>query len=274
MSLVIVPGQFQATPKPVGKFASTMLSVKVAEIAEPSRFRKGREYLRDDAVTRLEIDTGRMRAVVVGGQPQPYLVDVLVRVLPRLEPPNDSTLRLHLHRLTPDMGDMTIRCTCPDPEVPCKHVVAALLALSGELIAQPNLLVQWRCEPPADDARVEVGSRARGHLRLAPVIDTPDEAPPAPVPPVPPSAVPERTTARRSEPAPEPDEPTTEPAAESPTKPVDPWVSDEWQHFLGSLPLPAAPEVPRERLPAGRSMIGVIDVGRVIADALSVLTGD
>ena len=265
MSLVIVPGQFQATPKPVGKFASTLLSVKVAEIAEPSRFRKGREYLRDDAVTRLEIDTGRMRAVVVGGQPQPYLVDVLVRVLPRLEPANESTLRLHLHRLTPDMGDMTIRCTCPDPEVPCKHVVAALLALSGELIAQPNLLVQWRCEPPADDARVEVGSRAHRHLRLAPAIDDADTAPA-----LPPPAVPERTTARRSEPAPEPDEPTTESA----TEPVDPWMSDEWQHFLGSVPLPAAPEVPRERLPAGRSMIGVIDVGRVIADALSVLTGD
>ena len=30
----------------------------------------------------------------------------------------------------------------------------------------------------------------------------------------------------------------------------------------------------RDRLPAGRSMIGVIDVGRVIADALSVLTSD
>ena len=262
MSLVIVPGQFQSTPKPVGKFASTMLSVKVAEIAEPSRFRKGREYLRDDAVTRLEIDTGRMRAIVMGGQPQPYLVDVLVRVLPRIEPLNDSTLRLQLHRLIPDMGDMTIRCTCPDPEVPCKHVAAALLALSGELIAQPNLLVQWRCEPPADDARVEVGSRARGHLRLAPVPE-PDE--PAT----------EQTTEPTTEPTDKPtDAPTIEPAAESPTKPVDPWVSDEWQHFLGSLPLPAAPEVPRDRLPAGRSMIGVIDVGRVIADALSVLTGD
>ena len=266
MSLVIVPGQFQSTPKPVGKFAGTMLSVKVAEIAEPSRFRKGREYLRNDAVTRLEIDTGRMRAVVMGGQPQPYLVDVLVRVLPRIEPLNDSTLRLQLHRLIPDMGDMTIRCTCPDPEVPCKHVAAALLALSGELIAQPNLLVHWRCEPPADDARVEVGSRARGHLRLAPVIDTAEAAPPVP----PPHAVPERTTARSSEPAPEPDESPNEP----PTEPAAPWVSDEWQHFLGSLPLPAAPEVPRDRLPAGRSMIGVIDVGRVIADALSVLTGD
>lgn len=247
MSIVLVPGQFHSPPDPVGKLASTLMSVAVAGMADPARFRKGRAYLTEHAVTRLEIDVGRLSATVIGSRPQPYQVEVLVTVMPPVDAPTPAALRLHLNRLTPEAEHMQVRCTCPDPELPCKHVVATLLALSNELVSRPNLLLHWRCESLVERGRPTVGSRARGerHLRLAP-----------PLPQQPSRAASSAT-----------------PAA-PPPEPERPWDTPQWREFIGSLPIPEPPEVPRTPAPTGRAMLGVIDVGAVIRNAIEVLVGD
>jgi hypothetical protein len=68
-------------------------------------------------------------------------------------------------------------CTCPDWDDPCKHGVAALLALAAELSARPEFLVAWRCGEGDSRPPTRVGSRARAdrHLRLVP--PTPPQSP-------------------------------------------------------------------------------------------------
>jgi uncharacterized Zn finger protein len=76
--------------------------------------------------------------------------------------------RAHVARLIPRGDDLLASCTCPDWDDPCKHAVAALLALAAELASRPELLVSWRCGEVEGRARTKVGSRARPdrHLRL------------------------------------------------------------------------------------------------------------
>ena len=61
MSVVVVPSNWVGIPHPAGRLANTLLSVAVAGIADPTRFRKGRQYATDGAVTRLEVDHGIVR---------------------------------------------------------------------------------------------------------------------------------------------------------------------------------------------------------------------
>ncbi|MEY4173500.1 MAG: hypothetical protein RI900_665, partial [Actinomycetota bacterium] len=165
MSIVVVPGQFHSAPHPAGKLASTLLSVAVAGLADPARFRRGKQYVGDHAVGRLELEAGLLRATVTGSRATPYQVVVRVPLLPPFDHATSDALRQQLTRLTPEPVDIDTSCTCPDPETPCKHAVAALLAFAAELVAQPRLLVQWRCAT-GDTPRAEVGSRASGPPRL------------------------------------------------------------------------------------------------------------
>jgi hypothetical protein len=256
MSIVVVPGQFHSPPNPVGKLASTLMSVAVAGMADPARFRKGKAYLAEHAVTRLEIEPGRLSATVNGSRPQPYVVEVLVDIMAPVDAPTPAALRLHLNRLTPEIEHLHVRCSCPDPELPCKHVVAALLALSNELVGRPNLLLHWRCEPTPEPGRAEVGARARGerHLRLAPPL-------------------PGGGAAARRDPT-HPRNPSHPVYPGDSGEPEHPWDTPQWRTFLGSLPLPDLPEVPPDAAPTGRAMLGVINVGAVIGDALEVLRDD
>ena len=240
MSIVLLPGQFRGDPHPVGRLASTLLSVAVAGLADPPRFRRGKLYVVEGAVTRLELSPGQLLATVVGSRDEPYQVVATVGLVPR-PPGSIESLRTQLTRLTPEGGDLLVSCTCPDWDDPCKHAVAALLAFAAELVGRPELLLEWRCEPGPDGesspSRAAVGSRAlRGserHLRLA------------------------HSGSRQPEP-----EPT----------PHDPWASDEWRAFLGSLPLPSPPPVERKQAPVRRALLGTIDLGSWVQSALDELT--
>lgn len=234
MSIVVVPGQFHAAPHPAGKLASTLLAVAVAGIADPARFRRGKRYVAEHAVHRLEIEPGTLTATVAGSEPRPYRVAIACTQIPAFEQTGADALRLQLARLTPDAGDLFCTCSCMDDDDICKHVVAALLALAGELVNRPELLVQWRCATTGEaPARPGVGSRARPaerHLRLAP------------------------------------------PVAERVAEP-SPWETPAWQAFLGTLP-PAVPEVPATPVSIGRAMVGAIDLAAIVRSALATLRGD
>ena len=151
-----------------GKLATTLLSVAVAGMAEPSRFRRGRAYLSERAVARLEVSPGLLHAIVVGSRPEPYGVNVEVQLVPRPADLTEEPTREQVMRLMPDSDDLRVSCTCPDDESPCKHVIAALLSLANELTERPDLMIEWVCGSSAPAERVAVGSRAKSerHLRL------------------------------------------------------------------------------------------------------------
>jgi hypothetical protein len=235
MSIVIVPGQFQGVPHPAGKLASTLLSVAVAGMADPARFRRGKTYVGEGAVTRLLVEPGLLTASVTGSRRQPYQVLINVPLVPRIANDAPEALRTQLTRLTPEPHDLLASCTCPDMDDPCKHVVAAVLAFANELISRPELMVQWRCDTDGTvTERPRVGARAKPgerHLRLA--------------------GTPVRTADR----------------------PTPPWESPEWVAFLGTAPVDPG-DVPREPVAVGRAVLGLIDLAAVVRSAVEALTFD
>lgn len=172
MSIVITPGTAKprSEPTPAGRLAASLLSVTVAGLADPQRFRRGKAYLVDHAVTLLELSEGLLLATVVGGRPEPYRVTITVETVARPDDLGPVPERAHVARLIPRGEELLCTCTCPDWDDPCKHGVAALLALAAELGARPELLVAWRCGEGESRPQTRVGSRARTdrHLRLVP----------------------------------------------------------------------------------------------------------
>ena len=180
MSIVITPTpqRPRGEPSPAGRLAGSLLSVTVAGMADPQRFRRGKSYLADHAVTRLEIAEGVLLASVMGGRPDAYHVTVTVQTVPRPPGLEGVPERSHVARLIPRGEEILCTCTCPDWDDPCKHGVAALLGLAAEFAHRPELLVAWRCDAgeEATSERPAVGWRGRQqrHLRLVP------PAPPSP----------------------------------------------------------------------------------------------
>lgn len=172
MSIVITPGpaHLRREPSTAGRLAASLLSVTVAGMADPQRFRRGKGYLADNAVSRLELSEGVLLATVVGGRPEPYHVTITVEMVTRPDDLGQVLERSHVARLIPRGEELLCSCTCPDWDDPCKHAVAALLALAAELGPRPELLATWRCGDLDDRDRPKVGSRARAdrHLRLVP----------------------------------------------------------------------------------------------------------
>lgn len=174
MSIVITPKPASMSsrrePTQAGRLAASLLSVTVAGLADPQRFRRGKAYVADNAVDRLELSEGVLLATVVGGRPEPYHVTITVESVTRPDDLGQVPERAHVARLIPRGEELLCSCTCPDWDDPCKHAVAALLALAAEMAARPELLATWRCGDVDDSRRTKVGSRARTdrHLRLVP----------------------------------------------------------------------------------------------------------
>jgi hypothetical protein len=206
-------------------------------MADPARFRRGKVYVTEGAVTRIQLTPGQLVATVDGSRSHGYQVYVTVRTVERPDVSTPELLRAQINRLTPEGDDLMVSCTCPDDSDPCKHAVAAILAFAAELVSRPELLVQWRCGELGDaPTRAQVGSRARAserHLRLAPALPN------------------DRARVRAPE-------------------PPSPWENPEWQVFLGSLP-PAEPELPHEPAQVRRAMLGTIDLGAWVQSAIDEL---
>lgn len=263
MTVVVVPGQFSMPPHQVGPMASMLMSVMVAGFADPQRFRRGKAYSSDGAVTRLEISPGRVVATVQGGRPTPYrtVIDVTTVVRPVLG--TNEAFRSHLNTLSPQASELVCSCDCPDPGEPCKHAVATLLTLAHELTGRPELLLEWRCAAGADDGRrAELGSRARTgarHLSVAP-----DPASSVPAAPESPASSPAASPASPR--------PTSAPDPASTSRgPRDPWDDDSWRAFLGAQP-PAPPNVDDEPLTLGHAMFGPVDLTAWLSSAHTTLS--
>ena len=121
---------------PTGRLVSTLLDVLVAELADPNRLRRGREYAHQGAVGPLHVSAGRVEADVQGSVAQPYHVSVEVFQVPA------GTGRMIA--LVPGRRDVRFRCTCPDLDVPCKHAIALTAQFSQRLAYDPSLFLLWR----------------------------------------------------------------------------------------------------------------------------------
>jgi hypothetical protein len=159
-----------------------MMKVLAAEMSDPQRLRRGKQYAHDGSVLDIVIDPGVVTCEIQGSRSTPYIAQIEVAA-------GDGM---------PLRRDIRTRCTCPDDDNwdnhACKHVVAGMFALSDELLLEPELLDVWRQRDPSTAApasaaaasavtRSATSGRAhspttRGHLTLV----HSDSSPPRGVP--------------------------------------------------------------------------------------------
>ncbi len=161
-----------------------------------NRLPRGRAYIRNGSVCHLEIAEGAVKAMVSGSEL--YNVNIEIKKLPgrkwaqvkkRCAGQIGSLLELLQGRLSksvmavvtdrdkglfPHPGEITLRCTCPDWAVMCKHVAAVLYGVGARLDEKPELLFLLRGvdheELISVEAGIEAGSSVSGtdgHPRIA-----------------------------------------------------------------------------------------------------------
>lgn len=115
-----------------GRLPATMMKVLAAEMSDPTRLRRGKQYAKDGSVLDIVIDPGTVTCEIQGSRSTPYIAVVAVT-------PGDGM---------PLRRDVKYTCTCPDndnwDDYACKHVVATMFTLSDEFLLEPELLDLWR----------------------------------------------------------------------------------------------------------------------------------
>jgi uncharacterized Zn finger protein len=156
-----------------GRLPATMMKVLAAEMSDPQRLRRGKQYAKDGSVLDIVVDPGVVTCEVQGSRSTPYIASLEVT------PGDGMPLRRDVHAV----------CNCPDndnwDDHACKHVIATMFAFADELLIEPELLDVWRgneridvdddvddAEPDADDLDDETTAepddipRRRRHLQL------------------------------------------------------------------------------------------------------------
>lgn len=128
-----------------GRLQSTMMKVLAAEMSDPSRLRRGKQYARDGSVLDIVIEPGVVTCEVQGSRSTPYIA--------QLEVSQGDGMPLK--------RDVRAVCSCPDDDnwdgYACKHVIATMFVFADELLMEPVLLDDWRgndvgeASDPSDD---------------------------------------------------------------------------------------------------------------------------
>jgi len=133
------------------------------------RLARGRSYARAGQVMSFTLTAGTVTATVQGSRPRPY--QVRIGVLPlttrqwlRVEEQLASQALFRAKLLAGEMpqeieavfdecgtplfparaADLDMRCSCPDWEVPCKHLAAVCYVLAEAFDADPFQMLAWR----------------------------------------------------------------------------------------------------------------------------------
>jgi uncharacterized Zn finger protein len=221
-----------------GAIGSTWWSRRFVAVLESlsmgGRLTRGRTYARKGQVLELGVRSGVVTSTVQGSRPQPYQVSIGFGVLPEeawqaVESALASQalyraqllageLPGELEQLFADAGaplfpasqrELSMRCTCPDVAVPCKHIAATFYLLAERFDDDPFELLLWRGRSRADllaDLQAGVvadgisepspdADQRRGTLRVLADLPTVDVGaaldrfwlPPVPLPPAPPT---------------------------------------------------------------------------------------
>jgi uncharacterized Zn finger protein len=165
-----------------------------------SRLSRGRSYARSGQVLALDIGTGHVTASVQGSRPKPYKVRLTVVPLttPQWAAVEEALAARAVFRarlLAGEMPaeiedvfagcgtplfprtarDLDMTCSCPDWEVPCKHLAAVCYVLAEAFDDDPFAMLAWRGkgrESLLAALRHLTGARDAGGTR--PVIDVAD----------------------------------------------------------------------------------------------------
>lgn len=163
-----------------------------------NRLTRGRTYARKGQVISLDVVPGEVRATVQGSRAKPYRVTiglaafsemVWARAEIALSEQALPSAKLLAGEVPPELEDLFAeagaplfphsvnelnqRCTCPDWEVPCKHLAATFYLLAEAFDDDPFLILRWRGRD-----RAALLSRLR-ELRADATAEEPDEAAPA-----------------------------------------------------------------------------------------------
>ncbi|MFH1116777.1 MAG: hypothetical protein V1792_22910 [Pseudomonadota bacterium] len=160
-----------------------------------NRLPRGRTYIRNGSVYHLDIAEGEVNAMVSGSES--YTVKISVKRLPdkkwkevknrcagqigsilellqgRLSKNVMSVVTHRTEGLFPLSEEISLKCSCPDWAVMCKHVAAALYGVGARLDDQPELLFLLRGVDHEEliGAQVEVAAAATvseaGRRRIA-----------------------------------------------------------------------------------------------------------
>jgi uncharacterized Zn finger protein len=184
-----------------GAIGSTWWSRRFVAVLESlsmgGRLTRGRTYARKGQVLELGVRPGVVTSTVQGSRPQPYQVSVGFAVLPEeawqaVESALASQalyraqllageLPAELEQLFADAGaplfpvsqrELSMRCTCPDVAVPCKHIAATFYLLAERFDDDPFELLLWRGRSRADLlADLQAGAAADGTPEPTPDAD-------------------------------------------------------------------------------------------------------
>lgn len=133
------------------------------------RLQRGRAYARKGQVLSIAIESGTVEAKVQGSRPQPYHVQIKVKLLSAQEwqkvadvasrqaiygakllageMPQDIEAAFETAGLSlfPKRSfDLQTHCSCPDSSNPCKHIAAVYYLLGEEFDRDPFLIFQLR----------------------------------------------------------------------------------------------------------------------------------
>jgi uncharacterized Zn finger protein len=140
-----------------------------------TRLIRGRNYARSGQVLSLDIGTGHVTAAVQGSRVKPYRVrltvdPLTVRQWRRVEAALATKAVFRARLLAGEMPaeiegvfadcgtplfprsihDLEMSCTCPDWEVPCKHLAAVCYVLAEAFDDDPFAMLAWRGKRRAD----------------------------------------------------------------------------------------------------------------------------
>jgi uncharacterized Zn finger protein len=160
-----------------------------------TRLTRGRSYARSGQVLSLDIGTGHVTSLVQGSRVKPYAVRLTVDPLTkpqwhRVEQALASRAVFRARLLAGEMpaeieevfadcgtplfpktaSDLAMTCTCPDWEVPCKHIAAVCYVLAEAFDADPFWILAWRGKGRAD-LLAAVRRLTGGGTTSRPVID-------------------------------------------------------------------------------------------------------
>lgn len=178
-----------STPRPVdgglkarstrGAIGTTWWSGRFIEVLEAigmgSRLQRGRSYARKGQVLSLEVGPGQVAAEVQGSRARPYRVRIGIASFGKAEwaeveralAENASYVaRLLAGQMPEDIEEiftgvglslfprsareLSLDCTCPDREVPCKHLAAVFYLLAERFDDDPFRILAWRGRDRAD----------------------------------------------------------------------------------------------------------------------------
>jgi len=138
-------------------------------LAVGGRLTRGRTYARQGQVLSLDLAPGVVRSQVQGSRARPYRVELAItpftelvwaKVEVALAEQAIYSARLLAGEMPPDIeevfaaagsplfparrGDLRMSCSCPDWEVPCKHLAATIYLLGERFDADPFEILAWR----------------------------------------------------------------------------------------------------------------------------------